>query len=291
MDWAEACGILGVSESATQEEIKEQYLYKAQLLHPDKNQDKPESIRRKAEAELVRVNQAFSFLSDLQNNPYRIPPQLAVEPAAIRFRDVNAGERKSATFIIRNVGGPYTSVWMDNQPAPWLAVTGVKSITSERLPLEVTLECTGMGEPGKQYIGDLIIKLENETTHTVDQTSIRVELFLKSGSTEVEAVKRVARPMARASAVTLGPPGLPASVDRKRGFSFKAFLFNLLAFAVIGSVLTYLVRTFLEIGGTVFIIGLIIYSAIGFGVSFNYGFSFGSRAEKTRTEEQPRSKN
>jgi hypothetical protein len=86
MDWAEACRTLGVAESATAEEIKEQYLYKAQLLHPDKNQDKPENIRRKAEAELVLINQAFSFLSDPQNNPYRVPPKLAVEPAVIRFK-------------------------------------------------------------------------------------------------------------------------------------------------------------------------------------------------------------
>ena len=155
MDWAEACRILGVNESATESEIKAQYLYKAQLLHPDKNQDQTENIRHKAEAELSLVNQAFTFLSDSQHNPYKIPPKLAVEPAAIRFKDVNIGERKSTTLIIRNVGGPYTSVWMDNQPAPWLAVTGVKSITSERLPLEVTLESTGMGEPGKHYVCDL----------------------------------------------------------------------------------------------------------------------------------------
>jgi hypothetical protein len=277
MDWAEACRTLGVAESATAEEIKEQYLYKAQLLHPDKNQDKPENIRRKAEAELVLINQAFSFLSDPQNNPYRVPPKLAVEPAVIRFREVKVGERKSTTFVIRNVGGPYTSVWMDNQPAPWLAVTGVKSTTRERLPLEVTIECTGMGEPGKQSVSDLIIKLENESTHTIDQTAVRIEFFLESEPAEVSPVKPATRSRNHERAVPLDSPPLHPSAENKRGFSVKAFFFNLLAFAVIGSVLTYLIYTFLKISVTFFIIGAIVYAAIAFGVSFNHGFSVGSK--------------
>ena len=70
MDWIEACQILGVPESATEAEIKEQYIYKAQLLHPDKNQDKPENIRKKAEAELVLVNQAYAIVSNPGNNPF-----------------------------------------------------------------------------------------------------------------------------------------------------------------------------------------------------------------------------
>lgn len=223
MDWAEACHILGVPESATDIEIKEQYIYKAQLLHPDKNQDKPENIRRKAEAELALVNQAYTFLSNPNNNPYKIPPKLAIEPMAIRFKDVKIGEKKSTTLIIRNVGGPYTSIWIDNQPAPWLAVTGVKSLASERLPLEVTLESTGIGEPGSQYACGLSIKLENEKTHAVDHLTVKIELYTQSDS------------------VVTTPQ--PIRKD-KMGFSLGAFMFNLLAFAIVGIVSVYFIKIF-----------------------------------------------
>jgi hypothetical protein len=290
MDWAEACRILGVAESATEQEIKEQYLYKAQLLHPDKNQDKPENIRRKAEAELALVNQAFSFLGNPINNPYRIPPKLALEPTAIRFKDVDVGERKSTTLIVRNVGGPYTSIWMDNQPAPWLTVTGVKSITSERLPLEVTLECTAIGEPGHEYMSDLLIKLENESTHAVDQAIVKIELLIKSKSAETSMAKRVTNPVTKLNSKPLDNPLSSTSAEKKRGFSVKAFLFNLVAFAVIGVVLSYLVFAFLKIDEVFFIIALIIYSTIAFGVSFNQGFTAGSRNEKARKNEQTGSK-
>ena len=80
MDWAEACRILGVSESATEEDIKEQYFYKAQLLHPDKNQDKPENVQKKAEAELALINQSYAFIKNPVNNPYNPPPQNSGKP-------------------------------------------------------------------------------------------------------------------------------------------------------------------------------------------------------------------
>jgi hypothetical protein len=273
MDWAEACRVLGVPESATEAEIKEQYIYKAQLLHPDKNQDKPENIRQKAEAELALVNQAYSFLSNPLNNPYKIPPKLAVEPVKIRFKDVNVGEHKTTTLIIRNIGGPYTSIWIDNHPAPWLTVIGVNSITRERLPLEVVLEGVGIGEPGRQYVCDLSIKLENESTHTVDQATVKIELYIKSKSQA---------PISGTEVIHPDPPPQPV-LRKKAGFSFRAFLVNLLAFAVIGIVLVYLVRTFLKIDELIFIIALIIYSATAFGVSFNQGLSVGSKTKKSKT--------
>ena len=290
MDWSEACRILGIEESASVEEIKAQYIYKAQLLHPDKNQDKPETIRRKAEAELALVNQAFDFLNDPTHNPYKIPPRLAVEPMVIRFKDLSVGERKSTTLIIRNIGGPYTSVWVDNQPAPWLTVTRVKSITSERLPLEFTLECTGMGEPGRQYTSDLTIKLENESTHTVDQVGVKVELLINPESVMASAAKRVSNTPARARIIPSDQALAQPLPEKTKGFSVKAFLFNLLAFAVIGGVVIYLVFAFLEVSNTIFIIGLIIYAAIAFGVSFNHGFSVGSKIKSPGQDNTPAEK-
>ena len=281
MDWAEACRVLGVPESATEAEIREQYIYKAQLLHPDKNQDKPENIRQKAEAELAIINQAYTFLNNPLNNPYKIPPKLAVEPVRVRFKDVNLGEHKTTTLIIKNIGGPYTSIWIDNHPAPWLTVTGVNSTTGERLPLEVVLEGTGIGEPGRQYVCDLTIKLENENTHTIDQAVVKIELYIKSISPAPFAGPEVIKPATKSN--TVHHDNAPQPVLRKKvGFSVRAFLVNLLAFAVIGIVLFYLVRIFLKIDELIFIIALIIYSAIAFGVSFNQGFTVGSKTDKSK---------
>ncbi|MBP1707158.1 MAG: DnaJ domain [Chloroflexi bacterium] len=283
MDWAEACRILGVPETATEAEIKEQYLYKAQLLHPDKNLDKPENIRKKAEAELALINQAFSFASIPSNNPYRIPPKLSIEPAAIHF-DVNIGEKKTATLTIRNTGGPYTSVWIDNQPAPWLTVTGVNSTTGERLPLEVTLECSGIGEPDRQYSANLAIRLENENTHALDSAVVKFELHTGHKSLE-PAAKRVVAPPTK-KPVSAGPryksPPLP---QNRLGFSARAFLVNLLAFAILGTMAFFVFSYFREtnswkIDQSAILIGSIVYGAITVGVCVNHAFNVGSRADK-----------
>ena len=282
MDWSEACRILGVQESATDEDIKDQYLYKVQLLHPDKNQDKPENIRKRAETELALVNQAYSYLNNSNNNPYKIPPRLAVEPCGIRFINVNVGEKKNTTLVIRNTGGPYTSVWIDNHPAPWLAITEVKSITSERLPLEVTLECTGTREPGKQYFCDLLIKLENEKTHRVDSANVKIELFLNINSIEPVSGAESKKAANKYSGVQADKPSKRSSDKNKLGFSIKAFLVNILAFAVVGIILVFLLRTFFTINNAIFIPGLIIYSLISFGFSFNHGITLGSKTEKSK---------
>ena len=270
MDWAEACQILGISESATDTEIKEQYIYKAQLLHPDKNQDKPENIRRRAESELALVNQAYRFATNPNNNPYRIPPKLSIEPGQIRFKDISPGEKRGTTLIIKNTGGPYTSIWIDNQPSPWLNVTGVKSITKERLPLEVALECTGTGEQGKQFNCDLLVKLENENTHVVDCATVKIELYPKYESLE-QAVRSKNKVNTTISQRELAPH---PTRKNKPGFSFKALLVNLLAFAIIGIILTYIANIFFELHDVLFRIVLILYAVIALGVSIRHGINF-----------------
>ena len=64
MNWEEACQILGVPITAKAAEIQSQYIYKAQLLHPDKTIGLPETIRHKAEEELKLVNAAFMVIKD-----------------------------------------------------------------------------------------------------------------------------------------------------------------------------------------------------------------------------------
>jgi hypothetical protein len=289
MDWSEACRILGVPESATEAVIKDQYVYKAQLLHPDKNQNKPENIRKRAEIELALVNQAYSFLNNSNNNPYKIPPKLAVEPCGIIFNNINVGEKKNATLVIRNIGGPYTSIWIDNHPASWLAITEVKSITSERLPLEVTLECTGTGENGAQHSCNLLIKLENENTQKVDSVDVKIELF-----TNINPAESVLGEDSRA-AVNKYTSGARAddkiyqTSDKNRlGFSIKAFLVDIFAFAIVGIISGFLISIFFTINNVFFIPGLIIYSLLSFGFSFYHAITIGSKIDKSASRDKPK---
>jgi hypothetical protein len=46
--------------------------------------------------------------------------------------------------------------------------------------MEVTIECTGIGEPGKQYSCKLPVRLENEKTKLKDEVVIDIELWTKA---------------------------------------------------------------------------------------------------------------
>jgi predicted Zn-ribbon and HTH transcriptional regulator len=181
MDWEEACRILGVKQTASPEEIRQQYRYKAQLLHPDATIGKPESTRKKAAEEFKLVNQAYEFLMNPLNDPYTNPPRLRVSPKHIRFKDVETGQNKTTNFEIDSIGGDYTSIWFEREPSPWLSVTSFQSTTSKQLPMKVTLECTGIGEPGKQYACRLPVRLENLTTRLKDEVALDIELWMKAG--------------------------------------------------------------------------------------------------------------
>jgi hypothetical protein len=182
MDWEEGCRILGVEPTASPEEIRQQWHYKAHLLHPDATIGKSESIRKKAEEEFKLVKQACEFLINPLNNPFTNPPKLKVSPTHIRFKDVETGQKKTTSFQIDSIGGTYTNIWFETEPCPWLSVTSFKSTTVERLPAEVTIECTGIGEPGKQYSCKLPVRLENEKTQLKNEVVLDIELWTKAES-------------------------------------------------------------------------------------------------------------
>lgn len=59
--------ILGVQRNASPQEIKEAYLYWANILHDDRMSKVPEHFRIKAQEDLKKVNEAYSVLSDSRN--------------------------------------------------------------------------------------------------------------------------------------------------------------------------------------------------------------------------------
>ena len=56
--------ILGINPSATTAEIKEAYRNKAKDYHPDKLIGIPDAVRKLAEEELKKINQAYNTLND-----------------------------------------------------------------------------------------------------------------------------------------------------------------------------------------------------------------------------------
>jgi hypothetical protein len=180
MTWEKACDILDVKPTASQKEIRDQYFYWAQLLHPDKNLNKPESVRKRAEEELKKKNEAYSFLREPHNNPYNNPPKLDVNVRHIRFKDLEDGQTKRTNLEFRSIGGAYTKFVIDPPQASWLCCTAARSLTEKQLPLEVIIEATGFGEAGKKYDCDLIAKLENEQTGLKDKVIIKAELWMKA---------------------------------------------------------------------------------------------------------------
>jgi DnaJ domain len=177
MKWEEACQTLGVATTATPTEMHAQYIYKAQLLHPDKTAGLPEKARQKAEEELKVINAAYTVLKDPKNNAVTIPPKLKVVPRHISFTNVESGQQKTTHIQIESVGGSYTKFWMADAPAPWLKVIEAKSTTNDPLPLEVTIEATGDSALQEHSQCNLPIRLENEKTKTKDEVSIKIELL------------------------------------------------------------------------------------------------------------------
>jgi hypothetical protein len=181
LTWEEACSILGVPTTASDEEIQTQYKYKAQLLHPDKHMNSPQSVREKAEQEFKKVNDAHDFLKDPKNRPNNGPPKLHLTVGRVRF-NVDTGQKKRTTFKISNIGGPFTSFWMDDSPSHWLKVVEVKSLSDAPLPIEVTIEATGIGIQSDHSECILPIRIENKPANTKDETKLKIEMKLKSAS-------------------------------------------------------------------------------------------------------------
>jgi len=98
MNWAEACNILVIQPTAAPEEIRMQYRYKANLLHPDKTLYLAENLRKKAEEELKLINQAHEFLELSANRPLTATDILPGNSTSIRSRPNVAIDRFGATY-------------------------------------------------------------------------------------------------------------------------------------------------------------------------------------------------
>jgi len=171
-DFDDYYAILGTSRGVTGKDIKKAYLDKCFILHPDRLQGAPESARRLAEQELVRVNKAYEVLSDTQKRQaydikwvaHKDKPRPVVEPSKIQFKNMRPGETRSASFVIRNTGGPYSNISIPN-PDTWVRLIKWHSLSNtDELPLQVSIEAEGPNT-GNQFNETIKIKLDNEESN------------------------------------------------------------------------------------------------------------------------------
>lgn len=184
-------GILGITRDANADQIKEAYIYKVNILHPDRLAAVPERIRRLAEEDLKKVNMAHEVLSDperrrrydikrfgkigavsdLQTAKPPRKPKAEVYPEVIYFNDVLPYTKQKGAFFVRNVGGPYTKVLIGKTPE-WLRVVQTKPLQSNsKLPMEVQIESIGI-QWGTEYSSQVVVRL--------DESDARVKVRLRT---------------------------------------------------------------------------------------------------------------
>lgn len=193
-NWENYYEILGVDDpKADEKEIKRAYEYKAWTISDDRLVGAPEHVRRKAEEELKKVNRAYhDVLKDPKKRreydaerekriaegkdpkPPEGVPKPVVDPEVISFKDVNLGETRKSSFVIRNIGGHYTKIWFSD-PDSWVKVLHYESVDPnqrDELPLRVYIEAKG-NEWGKSYSEYIRVKLDEQ------ETRVRVDLDTK----------------------------------------------------------------------------------------------------------------
>lgn len=184
--------ILGVKRNATPKEIKEAYLYWANVLHPDRMHMMPDRIRMQAEEDLKKVIEANEVLSDLrkraqydkktigsievvpssyQETKVKGRPKLEIYPKAIYFDKVLPYVRQKGSFYIRNVGGEYSKI-MISTPPQWIKIIRTKSLYPDsKLPMQVDIEAMAI-RWGKTISSQIGVRL--------DQTEAAVKIKLRT---------------------------------------------------------------------------------------------------------------
>ena len=208
--WEDYYEILQVHPSAELEVIRAAYRKLAQKYHPDINKDPAAGERMK------KINLAYEVLSDPEKRKHydsewfrkvgvtgksSLPkPKPLVDPQYLRFVDIRPREIQTASFVIKNSGGPYTKIWVSN-PDSWVRVVGYSSLTdSDELPLRVEIEAEGY-DWDKTYSEIIGVRLDEE------ETQVKVELQTKPVPVK-EEVKVGTRPSTKPT-YTPPPPVSP----------------------------------------------------------------------------------
>lgn len=171
--------ILGVAPEADLESIRSAFRSKAHDYHPDGLGEASEAVRNLAEEQMKAVNRAYETLGEsARRRSYdkewvRVfsPPRPEVDPPCISFRDVTPGHLQTSTFVIRNAGGAFTTLRLNN-PDSWVKISGYESLSdTDELPLQVDIEAD-VHEWGTTYVERITVALDQAVAElTVELTT------------------------------------------------------------------------------------------------------------------------
>ncbi|MBI2305305.1 MAG: J domain-containing protein [Chloroflexi bacterium] len=196
LEWKDYYAILQISRKAEPEVIEAAYNRLARKYHPDVNRG-PDANRR-----MLEFNEAFEVLSDARRKesydaawdykmgasstpktpprpkpppPPKPPkPKVEIDPPAIELRDLPKGDSPIIAFVIKNSGGPWTSLGVciprdpkhpKYDPHHWLSMYSSEALyPPSKLPLRVRLkvETAGLRE-GLLHHAEVIVSLDDET--------------------------------------------------------------------------------------------------------------------------------
>lgn len=192
--------ILGVDPSADINEIKDAYLYKINILHPDRLAHMSERIQKRAEEDIKLVNIAYGVLSDKnkkyiydrqlfgQKETLSYPsttsekstdprativgkkPKIEIFPKKIVIKNGLPFVAQKVAYYIKNSGGPYSQMLISRELPSWLKISYTKSLyQGSKLPMQVGIEATGI-HWGKTYKSEIIARLDDS------EKGVKVEL-------------------------------------------------------------------------------------------------------------------
>jgi hypothetical protein len=188
---------LGVSPQATEAEILHAYRQKAKTFHPDflKAKDVPHEVVLLAEEQMKAVNRAYEVLGDperrVEYDRQKVwrtsPPRPVVDPPYIRFDNVIPGVNQTASFVVRNIGGPCGKITI-GKPNSWISEIRWGSLTdSEELPLRVEIDASGQ-QWGTTYAETIPVRLDDQEAH------VKVELRTRPAPVATTVPSPGARP-------------------------------------------------------------------------------------------------
>ena len=197
--WKDYYEILEVNPEASQEDIKKAHRKLALGFHPDKNRNITEQMRKLADEKMAEINEAYEVLYnpekrkqyDSEWTAKKSPPKPVIDPPVIRFDNVPAKTVKTSSFIIRNEGGPYSKIEVDD-PKSWVRVIKYASLSdTDELPLQVEIMAEGE-DWGTTYSEVIIVRLDNEETQV--KIELRTQIEPMGKTTYVGGVSSIYQP-------------------------------------------------------------------------------------------------
>jgi curved DNA-binding protein CbpA len=187
--------ILGIQRNASPQDITDAWRYWVNILHPDRMSKMPEHIRKKAEEDLKKVNEAYSVLSDprkraeydrglgaavgakvsgYEQTRTERKPKVEVYPAIIYLDSMKPRAKQKGTFFIRNIGGVYSKVLISN-PEKWIKIKRTESLyPGKKLPMRVDIEAIAP-DRGKTVGSEIRVRVDEAEASVRIEVSTRVK--------------------------------------------------------------------------------------------------------------------